>query len=647
MSVHYAATTLVAFLTAAAFFAAAWGYGRTLLPRRYAPPTDAPLVEIALGCGALGYAAFALGLVGALRPGVLMLLLLVGVALLACSHARGRRLSEPVPTASADGSRWLAWGAAAAAAGALLFALLGAMLPEVEYDSVWYHLAFPRRYLERGALLDFACDHMSPTPLHTELLYSYGLLAGDARAAKLMHYGFGVLAAVWAGRMATRLAGARFAPVAAALFLTAPTVTWEMTTAHNELPLAFVATGAVALLLEWSRRDARHLLVLAGVLLGLGLAGKHLAAFVLAPLAVGAFLLRVRRAAPGARRRALDAALLCAVAVAIALPWYVRAWYYTGNPLFPLLYEELAALGVDIRRWDADAQRGWTNAMHRYGDGRTPVDLLLLPFRATWDSARYAGSVGPSWLLGLPVTVLAWPRLGRDARLIAGVVIAYQLLWMSPWSSFQIRYLVPVAPLVAVLLAVTLSEFSRMLHDAGWPALRHAVELPLALVLLLNLPLFNFAHDARSGWIDTAFHTTGRDAWRAALGALDQRDFLSRRLESYPAVQRLNEMVPPTGRVVWFGYAAQFYAVPELVTDYSRCVVSGTWGSPPGQEERAYGVLRAAGITHIAWDLTSKDFDSAAFAVRSPNFLRRYAERVYQDDVVVLDRLLPEPRFTR
>jgi hypothetical protein len=33
--------------------------------------------------------------------------------------------------------------------------------------------------------------------------------------------------------------------------------------------------------------------------------------------------------------------------------------------------------------------------------------------------------------------------------------------------------------------------------------------------------------------------------------------------------------------------------------------------------------------------------------VRSPNFLRRYAERVYQDDVVVLDRLLPEPRFTR
>ena len=646
MDVAYALTGLGALGHAAAFFAAAWGWGRLLVPRRLDPADDRPLVEIAVGAGALGYAAFALGLVGWMRPAVLAALVLGGVAALAARRLGGgttaaRRLGS---SAAGVGSRGLGWGAGIAAAGALVYALMGAMLPEIEYDALWYHLTFPRRYLESGFLLDLPCDHMSPTPQHVELLYAYGLIFGDARAVKLIHLGFGVLAAAWAASLAARLAGRRWAVAAAALFVTAPTVTWEMTTAYNELPLAFVATGAVALLLRWRETGDRRLLVLAGVLLGIGMAGKHLALFFTAPLTLYVLLARAPSGPRPPGRRLLEASLVAGAAVLVALPWYVRAWAMTGNPLFPMFYSQLTALGVEITRWDAQSESGWSGAMARYGHGRTVRDLALLPFRATWYGVRYAGSLGPAWLLGLPIVVLVWRRLDRDARLVAALVAVFLVMWASPFSSFQVRYLVPLAPLVGVLLAAAGAAFARLLRDAEWARAIPAVELGVVVVLVLNLPLFTRVHDARSGWISTTMHTTNAGAWRTAIGAYDHRRYLRERLESYAGVEAVNAHVPPDGKVVWFGEAASFYARPELVMDFSGCVAGGTWGAAPGNEALAHRTLLEAGVTHIAWDRTRTDVSDERFAVRSPAFRGRYSEEVYAGDAIVLDRLLPVPR---
>lgn len=639
MDFHYALTGVIAILLAAVFFAAALGIGGLLLPQQVRGRVDRPLIEVAIGSGVLGYIALALGLAGLMRPGMLGAALALGCGALGWSFARRVPAeASPVQAPDADASPLLARGAGVAAALALAFAMLGAMLPEVEYDALWYHLTFPRRYLESGFLLDFPCDHMSPTPQHVELLYGYGLLFGDARSAKLIHFGFGVLAAAWAWTLAASTIGRRWAVVAAALFLTAPTVTWEMTTAYNELPLAFVATGAVVLLLDWRRSGARTLLVLAGVLLGFGLAGKHLAMFFLAPLALGALLVRLP-APRSVRTRVSDAALLSAVAVAVALPWYVRAWQLTGNPLFPMFYDQLTALGVEVQRWDAQAQQGWWSAMGRYGHGRGLRDLLLLPFRATWDGVRYAGSFGPTWLLGLPLLPLLWRRITTDMRLLALLVLVFIALWVSPWSSFQIRYLVPVAPIAAVLIAAVLRCFLELSREVGWPGIRRLMELGVVLTLIGNLPLFSRVHDARTGWIATTFHSINPGAWRTAIGAYDHQRYLRERLESYGAVRHINRVVPPTGRIVWFGEAAHFYARPELVMDFSRCIAAGTWAAPPGQEDAAFRFLRSEGVTHIAWDLTRRDVQDADFAIRSPAFLTRYTELVYEDDAIQLYRL--------
>jgi 4-amino-4-deoxy-L-arabinose transferase-like glycosyltransferase len=654
VDVAYALTGPAALALAAAFFLASWGYGRWLVARVALPRGTRVLVAMALGSGLLGYVAFALGLAGLLGPVVLALVLLGGLAALAAVPAVRAVVRASAGPAAWHGARERAriwwrmfappglprWSAVAALLAAA-FGLLGALQPESEYDALWYHLTFPARYLSAGRLLDIACEHMAPVPQHVELQYAYALLLGDARAAKLVHLGFGLLAALWTGWLAARLLGRRWAAPAVALFVTAPTVTWEMTTAYNELPLAFLATGAVSLVVEWRTRGGRALLALAGVLLGFGLAGKHVAYFFLAPLVLAVLLAPARAGAAGRplARRMGDAALLAGVAVAVALPWYVRAWYYTGNPLYPMFYDVLARAGVPLRRWDAQAQSGWTAAMNRYGDGRSPLALLLVPWRATWASVAYAGSIGPAWLLFLPLLPLVRGRLDWRARFVALLGIVFLVLWVTPYSSFQIRYLVPVVPLLAVAVAAVVRALDALLGDAGWRAARRALSVGTAAVLLLNLPAFFPLADARQGWIPHTMHTIKPSAWLTPIGGFDHERFIAGRLETYPAVAWANRNIPASSRIVTFGEAAHFYARAEMLNDYSRCVAAGTWGAPPGTEERAYRALRAAGVTHILWDRTRPDLDEGRFAIRSPLFRARFAEPVYRDRASEIDAL--------
>ncbi len=630
MELAYPLTGLAAVVLAATLFLAALGFGQRLTPflpvsRRF----PLALVQLSLGTGVLGYVAFAMGLAGWLGEVTLLLVTALGVSLL-------RRDFTPVPRRRlfSSGRRLLLRGSALACGLAVVFALLGAMLPEIEYDALWYHLAFPIRYLHSGQLLDLQCEHMSPTPQQTELLYTYGLVLGDARGAKLIHFGFGVLTALWTAWLAHRWVGRRWGMVAAALFITAPTVLWEMTTAYNDLPLAFLAAGAVALLLEWRCCRARRLLVLAAVLLGLGLTVKHLAFLFLAPLAVGVLLVPVESAPRTLSQRLVDASLLVTVAIAVALPWYIRAWYITGNPLFPMFYDVLAETGAPLRRWDAQAQAGWAAAMARYGDGRAPLDLLLVPWRATWNGVRYAGSLGPIWLLFLPLTLLFWRRLTVSLKLVAGLCLAYYLLWISPFSSFQLRYLVPVVPLLAIVATASVRECDRVFRRVGWIRARRALVLGIVGICILNLPPFHGFARARAGWIPQTFTDVDGRAWRTVLGLYGHERFLSERLESYPAVAALNTVAGPGDRAVWFGEAASFFARPELIMDFSRCVVEGTWGAQPGEEAEAYDRLRAAGITHVAWDKTRTDIRDEDFAIRSAEWVRRYAMLVYRDDVM-------------
>jgi hypothetical protein len=139
----------------------------------------------------------------------------------------------------------------------------------------------------------------------------------------------------------------------------------------------------------------------------------------------------------------------------LAIPWFARNAWLTGNPLYPLQVELFGT--VWLRGWyDARAMRG---------------SVFFLP-RDDWRSLLgLAGQVfdprlAPAWLLGLAG---AW-RVGRRGRpgdrwvwAIAGLAVANLALawWFIPYRTQQ-RFLFPAVGLAAVPLAL-------LLDRASWP----------------------------------------------------------------------------------------------------------------------------------------------------------------------------------
>jgi hypothetical protein len=124
----------------------------------------------------------------------------------------------------------------------------------------------------------------------------------------------------------------------------------------------------------------------------------------------------------------------------------VRSWLATGNPVFPELY---SVFGAPATRWDALTDQGLLRFLDQFGPARTLPNMITLPWHMTIHAAAYDGTLGPLFLLFLPLVILFMHRKGVLPWLFAFVLL-YIVFWASPLSSFQMRFLVPITPLLAI-----------------------------------------------------------------------------------------------------------------------------------------------------------------------------------------------------
>ena len=232
---------------------------------------------------------------------------MVGVVLKLALHRPRRLPRRRLPAGAVERSAL----ALLAAAGA--FALIGVLGPEVEYDARGDDLDLPKRDLDAGSLVDLRCQYVAYYPSALELLFGYGLAIGDQVAAKLVHFGFGVLLALATYRLGIQVASRRAALLAAAILAVTPTVTLEATTAYVELGTAFFVVLSLTWVIRYSEDASTRTLALGGLFAGLALATKTLALIAAAPLT-----LLFPIAARGRPLRRLAAA--CGFPVVAALP---------------------------------------------------------------------------------------------------------------------------------------------------------------------------------------------------------------------------------------------------------------------------------------------------------------------------------------
>ena len=526
---------------------------------------------------------------------------------------------------------------------------VGALAPETEDDALWYHLWLPRLWLERGHGVDVLSEYVSLYPLTWELLYGDAMTIGGVVAAKLLHFACLPLLAAATWQLARRFFGGVSPWLAAAVMLTTPTLLWEATTAYIDLALAlYVTLGVYALLMHVNERKpgdgpARNAgwFRLAALCFGLATAIKHLGLVVTVLVAAGlvARELGVRRSGSFALRLTStlrEPLALGLVAVALAFPWYWRAWAASGNPFFPELYSVFGARPP--QRWDAVTEAAMAGFKAHFGFPRSLRTIVLLPWNLTQHGASFGGSIGPLFLLAAPWVLGRVPR-GEPARWLIYLVVSYVAVWASPVSSFQIRFLLPIVPAMSVLAAVGLT---RLTAAATPPAARTGVTCVAAL-LFLNLPPFTPLHEGdRERWNGWLTHVVRTFPVGVLVGRETQEAYLRREVATYGAWRHLEAATPPRGtRVMEAGGGDNLYAARQRIP-IDATLSRGGWAQGSGGEATVLATLARLGITHVLFD---KDWlarmTSERAALASPSFRRDFLELEYEDSRALVYRVAP------
>lgn len=571
---------IILFLTAARAVGglAAWGL------RRWIEVRDG------IDAGALGLAVesavlFALAALQVLRAPLLRaafgIAVLAGLAL-GVRTARRARFDAPWRR-SRPGSPGFAVAArvGGAALGGVVLAVLGlhfvaTCFPSVAWDAATYHLALPRLYLEHGGFYAISLDVLSNWPLASELLYALAMAVHDYVLAKLVHWAVaGLLVAALVRR--TRADSPVWGWAAAALVLVNPVVGEEIGGAYVDLFLALSFLLGFLALEDAAIDGGRPRIAFAGVCAGMALATKPTGALVAACLAaLLAWQLRLkRRTWPEAARAGL--AFLLPV-LALALPWLVRAWWMTGNPVYPFLYSWL-----DGRGWSATLAAQATRWQRSIGMGRSLGDYCLLPLRVILSGARgyahFDGELSRVWLVALPVALAGAAVTPRARRALAAGGL-YFALWAL--TSQQMRLLVPALPLFALAAA----EGTGGLVARGSATVRAVGPSVAALGVVLGLarPL-----------VEVASLAVGHAATLAVEG--------SARLQAEivpPVFRYIAERTPADARVLLIDTNKIFFCPrPALADSMFEASQLADWLHPLGSVGAVDDALRAAGVTHV------------------------------------------------
>ena len=643
-------------LASAAFVASGLGLGwlatRWLRGHRLA-------IAAGLGVGLLATISQLIGTLGLLHPAIALATLVpgwVGCVLMAQSLLR----HEP------RGGRWWAWSWAPAL---VVVAIASASPPgwlwDTEfggYDALSYHLQLPQEWLSLGRIVPLEHNVYSALPSAIEAMFTHlaaasgasttdgelfgGLLASNgwrSLACQMLHAWLLVLAALVTRELARTLASASHAReqigwLAGGMVLATPWAVVVGTLAYNEAGVMLLVASALLAAhagitgttgtggTGGARADDDHVQrgtsstivrdamrgALVGGLVGLACGFKPTAILLAAPT-VGLVLLW--HTAP--RRWWLVVLAGSIAGVAAMLPWLVRNWIELGNPVFP------QATGLfGSAHWTPEQVARYQGAHLSGGLGELPAAL-----------GTERGMLHPQWLALWPAVavagVVALVKSQRDA-LAYGLGIAIQLVAWLLLTHVQARFLVPMLPIAAGVLAIA----------AG--ASRRGPLVLAGLLAIQTIGLLWIFSQQRSGRPSTVLalgpHALTGKAVMDWQPILPTQQAEREQLLGLTPTRFINAFVPRGESVYLLGSATPFAVRTPLVyhTTWDASPLGGLIREHPGDPARWTAGLAASGIGWVWID----EGELARLALRS----RWYDPAVTPEAVSAWRASLGEPR---
>ena len=492
-------------------------------------------MNIALGAALWSLVWFFLGLFGLYKPAAAIAATIVGLGLAAYGLKRiGEIRAESGAPEKASGTDYLLLVLIAAP---VVLSLIGALAPPTAKDTLLYHFALPKAFVAQGSNAFVEGNIASYLALGGEMHNVWAMLLGDLLGPRAAEAGAGavnwlffplLLAAVfgWARELDS---SRRFSLIAVLMVAAIPTAYHVAASSYVDLELALYITLAIYAVSRWWKSQENGWLILMAIFLGAALSIKLTTVFVLAAFAlVVAF--RARNASDSGRVLTFGMATIL-LALVVASPWYLRTWKATGSPVFPFY---MSIWKGQAPGWDVERSNLFQGMNSLYGgENKTAFDYLIAPWNLSVKAQPeldqyFDGVLGVAFLAGLPILIWALWKLEMPVEIKIGAAAAAIMFLFWLFSSQQLRYLLPIVPVLAIAIAIS----AQRLFDRESMGSQVALTAASAAAILVSFAWF----------LQTA-------PLRVVLGGETREAYLARNLDYYPYYQYLNSETPADAKV--------------------------------------------------------------------------------------------------
>ena len=485
----------------------------------------------------------------------------------------------------------------------VVLSLVAALAPPTAKDTLLYHFAIPKAFVTQHSNAFIEGNIASYLALGTEMHSVWAMLLGGLWSSRVAEAAAG--ATIWAffplllllifGWARELNVERRWALTAVLMVAAVPSAYHVAANAYTDIALALFITLAIYSLSRWWRTLANGWLIFIAIFLGAALSSKLTTLFAIAAFAL-VVLLRVRKAKESEPDRLIKifvsgfAALV--LAGLIASPWYLRTWQQTDSPVFPFY---MSVWQGDAPGWDVERSNLFQAMNSQYGgDVKTPLDYLAVPWNLSVaaqpeQTAYFDGVLGIAFLFGLPILIWAlWKfDLPIEAKIGVGVAAVMFLFWL--FSSQQLRYLLPILPVLAIAMVVAAEAIAKKVEG-----FRTIVQGFLAIA-------------ATAGILVGAAWFLQKAPLRVVLGGESRNQYLARNLDYYPYYQTLNTDTAADAKIWLINMRRDTYNIERpVISDYlfeDWTLRKMIWESSNVQELRAK--TAAMGIQYV---LTRHDF---------------------------------------
>jgi hypothetical protein len=455
-----------------------------------------------------------------------------------------------------------------------------ALAPPIDWDGTLFNLVFPKLSAQQHGLAVTSYNFYYNVLI--QILYLPGLLLKEEISPQLFQWLMSVLTIsalylfmrkYFSVNPAPERCGVKTGIWAGLIFLTNPIVLIYSTIASVDMSLCFYLFLTAYTLFEWffsnpvresndkgennghSYYDniptqgvgtgAKNIkwLWLSGIFGGCALGIKYSASVFLGLLVIGCFV----KCWLIDRERFITTikwiGLFIGITFLLSLPWYIRGYCYTGNPLFPL--GDTVCVGVPF------------NPHTSVGTAvvKEVIDYFLFPWHITMIKLADMESMtafSPLFLALIPCLFFLLKGVNQTAKYL--IFYCCGVITILFFIAQYVRYMMPLLPLLSILAAYALEKLiiqskPRTVLVQG-KLTQKVVSSVFALVLFMNFILLGML---------VSYHLP------AALG-LESRDrFLAQRIDIYPACHYINTHPDKIQTVLIFDERGYYCDLPHII----------------------------------------------------------------------------------